>query len=326
MLQQTQVVTVIDYYQRWLKLFPDVKTLALAEEKAVLAAWAGLGYYSRARNLHVTAKKIMSDYQGIFPHKKSDLLELKGIGAYTAGAIASLAFNQPEPILDGNLVRVFSRYYGIAFLPDSQAHRKVYWEYTRKWVESNTPALVNEGLMELGALICIPGKPKCTGCPLAKVCHARKTNTQFQFPPPKNRTKPIAINLMVVIAIHAGLKTKTRTKVFLSRASKPNFLAGIDSFPLFEARSLTVLKRKWLNEFSDLQKINLRNLDVTVTHTITHHKLSIQLVKGSILGKAASSSGQWIQWEKIEANLVSALSKKVWRKFLQTTELQRAKY
>ncbi|HLP42542.1 MAG TPA: hypothetical protein VK465_13620, partial [Fibrobacteria bacterium] len=136
MLQQTQVATVLEHYRRWMECFPDVETLAAAREEDVLARWAGLGYYSRARNILATARQVVSAHGGRFPRGREGLLGLKGIGEYTAGAIASLAFDLPEPILDGNLVRVFSRLHGLAFLPDSAARRQVYWDLARRWVEA----------------------------------------------------------------------------------------------------------------------------------------------------------------------------------------------
>jgi A/G-specific adenine glycosylase len=155
MLQQTQVTTVIDHFVNWMKLFPNIETLAKAREDKVLKAWAGLGYYSRAKNILNTAQFITENYSGNFPSEREKLLGLKGIGEYTAGAIASLAFNLPEPILDGNLIRVFSRLYGINFLPVSPEQKKIYWQWSKHWVASGEPALINEGLMELGALICV---------------------------------------------------------------------------------------------------------------------------------------------------------------------------
>jgi A/G-specific adenine glycosylase len=201
MLQQTQVATVIPYYQRWMNRFPALESLACADEQDVLKLWAGLGYYARARNLLKAVRTIHNDLQGMWPTTAAGLRELPGIGPYTAGAIASIAFNTPEPIVDGNVQRVVARLW--AYPPPHPTHLKdhdlrskkgVKWTWARatdliSGIHTHTPPLdagdFNSALMELGATICTPRSPKCLLCPVAQACRARQLGLQEQIPTPK---------------------------------------------------------------------------------------------------------------------------------------------
>ena len=175
MLQQTQIPTVLDrgYYTRWLKTFPDWKTLASASENDVLKAWEGLGYYRRARHLQRLAQVVCEEYQGVFPEDHRVILKLPGIGPYTAGAVASFAFGQAKPIVDGNVARVLARLYNDPTPIDSTAGRDLLWERATALVEaSDDPRVLNSALMELGQTICRPTRPACDVCPVRTECRA----------------------------------------------------------------------------------------------------------------------------------------------------------
>jgi len=188
MLQQTQVVTVIDYFNNFVANFPTVVALANADEEKVLASWAGLGYYSRARNLHKSAKIILSKYQGIVPNSYSELMSLPGIGKTTAGAILSLAYNQSSPILDGNVKRVLSRYHRLAgHYSDSKALKEL-WRLAKYHTPQKQNAKYAQAIMDLGATICVPRKPRCSECPVSRNCKANLYNDQASFP--QKNTKP----------------------------------------------------------------------------------------------------------------------------------------
>jgi len=185
MLQQTRVDTVIDYFRRWMVRFPSIAALAAADQQAVLKQWEGLGYYARARNLHRAAQQIISEHNGQLPSERAPLRKLPGIGDYTVGAILSLAFNQAEPILDGNVKRVLSRLLDIAQPIDETATIKQLWQSARAVVEAaptNAAGDCNEALMELGALICTPENPRCLICPVLDLCRAAANGTQALRP------------------------------------------------------------------------------------------------------------------------------------------------
>lgn len=312
MLQQTQVATVLGHYARWMERFPDLATLAASPEGDVLAHWAGLGYYSRARNILRTARELMSAHGGRFPASRDALLRLKGIGEYTAGAIASLAFNLPEPILDGNLVRVFSRLYGLDFLPGDAAAKRAYWELSRAWVRAHEPALVNEGLMELGALVCTPRSPDCGACPLASGCRARAASRQEEFPPPKARQAAKSVRGYALIL-------RRGSRVLTYRPPKGELLAGLLTFPtlvLAGAPSIPALKRAWAASFPGFPTPAFRPRAATVAHSITHHQFLLGLAEAEL---AADPEGwrwpegyAWMEAGRVPDALVSSLPRKIW--------------
>jgi len=204
MLQQTQVATVIPYYLRWMERFPEVATLARAPLATVLKQWEGLGYYRRARFLHEGAIKIVEELGGRFPTTHESLLELPGVGPYTAGAIASLAFGLPTPLVDGNVERVFLRLVGDLRDPASRIVRKGLWELAQALLPPEEPGTFNEGLMELGATVCTPANPTCEACPLWAVCRALKTGKVDRIPKPAPRTAGTKVNRIAVILDYRG--------------------------------------------------------------------------------------------------------------------------
>ena len=180
MLQQTQVKTVVPYFERFTSRFPDVETLARASEQEVLAAWSGLGYYRRAKALHRAAKWVVEDNGGRFPETLEGWLALPGVGKYTAGAILSIAFGQRHPILDGNVARVLSRLFAIRGDPRSGEAQKELWQKAEEILPTQAVSDFNQALMELGALVCMPRGPRCLVCPLCEDCLARKQGVQEQ--------------------------------------------------------------------------------------------------------------------------------------------------
>ena len=198
MLQQTQITTVLDhgYYERWLARFPDIPTLASANEADILSAWEGLGYYRRARNLQKLAQIILQNHAGIFPEDPATIRSLPGIGPYTAGAVSSFAFGLKEPIVDGNVARVLSRIHNDATPIDSTAGNKRLWDRAKELVEStDDPGAFNSALMELGQTLCKPTKPACENCPVKKYC---QTSEPESLPVKSARTEITAITERVL--------------------------------------------------------------------------------------------------------------------------------
>jgi A/G-specific adenine glycosylase len=173
MLQQTQVTTVIPYYNRWLRRFPDFASVASASQNDILHAWQGLGYYNRARNLHAAARIVRERYRGILPGDIATIRELPGVGHYIANAVATFAFNQPAPIVEANSSRVLARLLDMRAPVDSAIGREKLWKYAAQLVPKRNPARFNSALVDLGALVCLPNKPKCSICPVKKCCRAK---------------------------------------------------------------------------------------------------------------------------------------------------------
>jgi A/G-specific adenine glycosylase len=223
MLQQTRVETVIPYYRSWLERFPDVHTLAAADVDAVLLAWQGLGYYRRARNLHAGARLVCERFGGEVPRTSSELRALPGVGEYTAGALASIAFDEPVPAVDGNVKRVFAR-----LLDEPSPGTAMLREIARRLVDGDRPGDWNQALMDLGATVCTPRRPDCGRCPLARWCGAHAAGTEEDRPAPRARAEvPKSTRVTAVIVDGRG-------HALVERQPEHGLLGGLWAFPSVE--------------------------------------------------------------------------------------------
>lgn len=223
MLQQTQVKTVIPYYQRWIKAFPTIQDLADADSQEVLKAWQGLGYYARARNIHKAAQIIVAKHNGVFPNTMPDVLALPGIGRTTAGGILSAAFDQPWSILDGNVKRILVRLVALGTLP--KKHLKELWTLSDHILDPKYGRDFNQAIMDLGATVCLPRTPQCDACPWTEHCLAYKLNLQTELPMTENR-KPIPHKIIGVAVIK-----NDRGKILIDRRKPDGLLGGMWEFP-----------------------------------------------------------------------------------------------
>jgi A/G-specific adenine glycosylase len=201
MLQQTTVTAVVPYFERFLARFPTLEDLAAAQEQSVLRLWEGLGYYSRARNIHKAARLLVRERNGRFPESVDHLMDLPGIGRYTAGAIASFAFDRPAPIVEANTLRLYARLMGLRDDPRSAAGQKKLWEFAEDIVPQRNPGIFNQALMELGARVCVPNAPDCENCPVVAWCTAAEEGRQTAIPSRKPRREPTPIT-EVAVALH----------------------------------------------------------------------------------------------------------------------------
>lgn len=230
MLQQTQVATVIPYFRRWLERFPTLKDLAAAPLDDVLKLWEGLGYYARARNLHRAARVVMRDYNGQLPDTVDELLKLPGIGRYTAGAIASLAFGRDAPVLDGNVKRVLARLYALQDIHSREAVERL-WRLSETLLPHGQAGPFNEALMELGATVCLPRGPLCLHCPLRAECRAFATGAPEAYPARSRRAaKPQRISVAAVVRDSLG-------RVLIAQRPLDGLLGGLWEFPGGEIES-----------------------------------------------------------------------------------------
>jgi len=267
MLQQTQVATVIPYYQRFLERFPDVAALAGAAQEDVMPYWAGLGYYARARNLHRCAQQVMSEWGGRFPPTAEQIATLPGIGRSTAAAIAAFAYGERAPILDGNVKRVFTRHFGIAGDPAKRDVEQRLWALADAQVAA-APQLdmraYTQGLMDLGATLCTRGKPACERCPVADTCVARREGRQQELPTPKARKAVPQRQTGMLVLQHAGavlVMQRPQSGIWGGLWSLPEF--PVDTDPQHAARGLGLepLAHYRLADFA---------------HGFTHYKLNIR--------------------------------------------------
>lgn len=227
MLQQTRSETVERYYERFLHRFPNVRSLARASEEEVLAAWSGLGYYRRARNLHAGARRVVAA-GGAVPATVEDLRRLPGVGAYTAAAIASIAFDVAAPVVDGNVERVLTRYEAIDISPRRAAGRRAVLELARRLISARRPGDSNQALMELGALVCTPRGPKCGECPLAFDCLARERDAQERYPVAAPRRGSVRERWVAAVVRQGGCLLLSR------RSASAALLAGMWELPAVE--------------------------------------------------------------------------------------------
>jgi len=230
MLQQTQVETVKPYFQRFLKAFPTVKKLAAADEQEVLRLWEGLGYYRRARQLHAAAQQVVSEFGGRFPDDVAALQLLPGIGRYTAGAIASIAFDRRAPILEANTIRLFSRLLAYREDPTKAAGQRLLWHAAEQVLPRKQIAPFNQALMELGSLVCKPANPRCDVCPVATLCATNELGLQKSIPAAGKKVKFTDIAEAAVVVRKNG-------KVLLRQCAEGERWAGLWDFPRFEIES-----------------------------------------------------------------------------------------
>lgn len=265
MLQQTQVATATPYFERFVERFPDAPSLAAADLSEVLGLWKGLGYYSRARNLHRAARKIAE--RGM-PRTAAGLRELPGFGRYTAAAVASMAFGEAVPLVDGNVARVLSRLRAIEDPPGAKGRDERLWREAEALLDRERPGAFNEALMELGALVCTPRQPRCDdACPWARWCEARRRGLQASLPPPRPRAAPKKL-------VHACAVVRVGARLLLARRPERGLFGGLWELPSLPVERPSVAQRAL--EAAGLRLRSARPLCV-VKRQLTHRELRLHL-------------------------------------------------
>ncbi|MEI6755194.1 MAG: A/G-specific adenine glycosylase [Paludibacter sp.] len=275
-LQQTRVNQGLEYYNRFVERFPNVLELANAEEDEVLKYWQGLGYYSRARNLHKAAKQISVNFSGRFPSKHNDILELAGIGDYTAAAITSLAYNQPYAVVDGNVYRVLSRLFGISTPIDTGKGKMEFSELAQSLISKTEPAIHNQAMMEFGAIQCVPSSPDCTNCPLQSVCQAFVTNKITDLPVKQHKTKSSERYFNYLFIRH-------KDYTYLQKRTAKDIWQNLFEFPLIEANKLLDFKELTENDtfkriFSGIETVELIEKTNPIKHILSHRVIFAQFI------------------------------------------------
>ncbi|GAB4447154.1 MAG: A/G-specific adenine glycosylase [Anaerolineales bacterium] len=286
MLQQTRVETVIPYFERWMRLFPTVQALAEASERDVLNAWEGLGYYSRARNLHKAAKVIVRDFGGNLPRSLSELVKLPGVGRYTAGAIASIAFGADEPALDGNLKRVYARLFAVSEPVDSPKGEKLLWEIARRNLPPGRAGDFNQALMDLGSAVCLPKNPRCLLCPLTELCKARENGTQELLPLKKPKKA-------VPHHVHAAGVIVRRGRVLLARRPPQGLLGGMWEFPNGRVEADPAGELAQVLEAGYRLKVQRNEALGVVQHAYTHFKVTVHVFRCELVKMPDAPGLKW---------------------------------
>ncbi|MGD0390860.1 MAG: A/G-specific adenine glycosylase [Tepidisphaeraceae bacterium] len=286
MLQQTQVATVVPYFCRFLAAYPNVAALAASSERNVLRLWQGLGYYSRARNLHAAARKIVAQFAGQIPRSVRDLQTLPGIGRYTAGAIASIAFDQPAPILDGNVARVLCRLEKIQADPRLPATVRRLWQLAEDILPVRHCGQFNSALMDLGATICTPRQPNCPTCPLRRFCQAAAAGLQQTIPPPR-KSPPAPTLARWTICVHR------QDRWLLERRPRTGRWAGLWQFPTIEALHARPTPQS-IGPGIGLRIAGLRKIG-QIRHALTHRRYVFTAFTATARTVAQLHNRRWIR-------------------------------
>lgn len=289
MLQQTTVKTVIPYFHRFMQRFPTVYDLAKADEEEVYQLWQGLGYYTRARSLHQTAKMIVRDFSGKMPETREDVLKLKGIGTYTVASFLALAFNKPETVIDGNVMRIMARLYHLTQPLDETAE-----DIKRKAVALTSkiaPADYASAIMDLGATVCTPKKPLCMVCPWQAFCKSKSAADLEQIPQRKKLAKKEQCGYVYLIYNDKG-------EIFIRKRTEKGLLFGLYEFP-------------WRTDAALVK--SAKNTGAKVTHIFTHIKLTLEVCKLAA-NKNPFDDGIYVKPENLENYALSTLMKKIFAK------------
>ena len=305
-LQQTRVSQGLDYYYRFVERFPDVQSLADAHEDEVLKYWQGLGYYSRARNLHKAAKQIVERHQGVFPDNFGDVLALSGIGTYTASAICSFAYNQPHAVVDGNVYRVLARLFNESIPIDSTQGIKLFQLLADELLDAENPGAHNQAIMEFGALQCVPANPDCENCTLKYNCmaFAEKNVSQLPVKSLNIKTKTLHFNY---------LNIRYQNFCFIRQRSMGNIWKNLYEFPLIEDEKLFSKEELMKNEkftdiFNDIDNVYILSVSKPVKHILTHRKIMAQVINIEVKSlNDALKSYQMIRRDELDRYAVSRL-------------------
>jgi len=273
-LQQTRVDQGMDYYLKFVDRYPDVFSLAVASQDEIYKMWQGLGYYNRADNLMAAAKTIVNDYNGIFPGKPEDLIRIKGIGPYTAAAIASIAFSFPQPVIDGNVYRVLSRIFGIATPIDTSKGNKEFEMLAATLLHKKDPGTFNQAVMEFGALYCKPKKPDCFKCIFFTDCVAARLDKVEMYPVKKGK---VMVRNRYFYYFFIEILSENKTAFLLKRRQKKDIWKNLYDFPMIESEKqinpLEIMENTAFRTLFGQQDFSIKSISNEYRHQLTHQKI-----------------------------------------------------
>ena len=315
MLQQTQVATVIAYYRRFMKQFPTVRKLAEADESEVLKLWEGLGYYRRARQLHRAAKLIVENHAGRFPRSFEDVLALPGIGRYTAGAVLSIALDQPQPILEGNTIRLFARLLAMRKDPKTSASQKILWAFSESLLPQQRAGDFNQALMELGSEICQPKSPDCKSCPVINFCPTFTGGLQQKIPASSKKIAYESIHEAVLLV----LKKVGATEKFLVRLCQDGERwSGLWDFPRFRIQDSNPAKqiRQETHNLYGIE-VDVAATETRLKHAVTKYRITLDVYRCDSFSGRLKKKGLTLKWAtaaEIESLPMSITGRKIAKK------------
>ena len=305
MLQQTRVDTVIPYYERFMARFPTASSLAAADSDALMSMWSGLGYYRRARLLHEGVREVVARYGGDVPKDPDARRALSGVGRYTAGAIGSIAFDRPEPIVDGNVARVLSRVFGVDARLGTTASDKQLWQLATDLVEGADPGAFNQAMMELGALICTKRNPGCESCPVQAQCNAHATDRTDVLPVPRLKKRPRQTHAVAVVA-------RRGDKTWMQRGDDALF-GGLWTVPWSQLQTNKGHRQAAgdaLSRSGATGRIGT-TAQGSVEHVLTHRRFKVKVYRATHVVPAPETTGRWVDSAQLEQLGVSRFVRKI---------------
>ncbi len=310
MLQQTRVETVIPYYNAFMREFPTLEALAEAEEDRILKAWEGLGYYSRVRNLQTAVREVVERYEGEVPNTREEISSLKGVGPYTAGAVLSIAYGKPEPAVDGNVMRVLSRVLLVDEDIAKASTRKLFEKILYDLVSKEDPSSFNQGLMELGALICTPTSPGCLLCPVREHCRAYDQGKQEELPIKSKKKKQTSKQMAAIVL------RNERGEVMIEKRPETGLLARLWQFPNFEVTDQLSVEEQFLKVYNI--QVELGEQIQKVEHAFSHLIWNITVYEGRVSGQpdGGQATRRWISIKEIEKYAFPVSHQKIIQKSL----------
>jgi A/G-specific adenine glycosylase len=289
-MQQTRVAQGLAYYERFIETFPTIASLARAPQEKVLKLWQGLGYYSRARNMHAAAKQVVEQYDGLFPRRYSDLLTLKGVGEYTAAAIASFAYNTPVAVVDGNVIRVISRLFAVQNPVDKPSGLNEIKKLAADLLHTDEPALHNQAIMEFGALHCTPSNPDCIHCPLSENCLAYRYKIVDRVPFKSSKVKVRDRHFYYLVI-------KSKEGVYFQQRVSGDIWEGLFEFPLIEATGMLSpqsIQELVCEKLSFTSEFKIVNISSQIKHILTHQRLLVSFIVIEINDLKEKHPAGWI--------------------------------
>ena len=312
MLQQTQVQTVIPYYKNFMNVFPSIRSLAKAPEDKLLKAWEGLGYYSRALRLKKAAHVILKKYHGCIPENNEDLKTLPGMGDYIASAISSICFEKTNPVVDGNVLRVCLRFWGIYEDIKKASLKGVIRDRLRPYICQTTPSVFNQAMMELGAMVCRPRDPSCKTCPLKGQCYAFQNNRVSDLPTTTKKQKKPHYQIAVAI-VYKG------NKILIAKRKSHGLLGGLWEFPGGKRKGKEALKKTAIREVKEETNIDIQIEEkiTSIKHAYSHFSITLTAFRARyVSGKAKAKEAQALRWifpEEIKNFAFPTANKKIFQ-------------
>ncbi|MFP5213427.1 MAG: A/G-specific adenine glycosylase [Acidobacteriota bacterium] len=312
MLQQTQIKTMLPFYHRWMARFPDIRSVAIAQEEEILKYWEGMGYYLRARNIHKTARIVMDEFGGVFPREYGAVRSLPGIGRYTAGAVMSFAYNGDYPVVDGNVERIFARLFNIATPVKEPSTHEFIWKIAGELLPQGKARRFNQALMDLGAIACLPRRPDCPKCPITSLCESHRLGVENERPVPGRKKVLVEIDVAVGVLERNG-------RLFIQKRPPTGLMAHLWEFPGGKVEEGETPEEALVRELREELEIDVRCAEkiTVIRHGYTSFKVALHAFRCTLADPSrepvlrTAVEGRWVSREELSDYAFPAANRKL---------------